>query len=1202
MSRKKYKQEEIREIVHELQKIPVTLAMIKNAVDITGKAKLKLLEFTLPYTFGNLDIPSNQANSELPLKRISFFAEKFHALIEQKKKKMEIAGEKYNDNDVKSPIVIEINDDIVGPKNILEYSHLNTKGIGGTVGNFLQFDAKNQVFKFNTNEESLKVNAKNLLKQLKTLTQDNLSNFVFSVKMFNFPRSSFEVNEFDKCLAKEFLDKLWFYTNQANEESVEKILKKEIDKHYNSEKQENQFLFRVHTDAIFLRYHDEIQKWWKAQTQARYLTKTDPIFDEAKKDVIDTPVLTVLNVMFIRALNKFHVEFCVDVINSLNFDTILEKNNVLNLVSDAAILSAAKIMQAIRQNQYKTKYTFINLDYVHLLPEIDYTAMMQELREMKEVTLVIISETTINEQLKETLFKIMLIFKGKIIIITDMPLQINSTHRHRIVVVEDKDINLNDLNSKSQTKILKECKINYQGKKITLDTIIDEDAKYIIDGKVLWNILNNNLVEIGHALNSVKYDEIKDYYITRSLFLDGDEYEVSTFNDIEDQVVLIISKPCMGKTTLLTHLSIETKNDYPQFWIVRFNLSAYSNDFEEWQNNAINTNSMMRFLCKGALKKTDQIKNLNFIENDDKTIIVDSDAELTFELKLFIHLYNIGKVLFLFDGFERICPHHTNEGMELLKAIRNTNKRMWITSSTYVVNILQPEFGLPFKLDKLTPIQQEGFLTRFFKTNLKLEKLNHEQYNNIKLFVNFLLKTFNATDDLVEDGRPVIPLLSIPLHVIYLAAMDHFKNEINTISPKYLRETLKQKWGLNRLTAVDRYLREQDDDETLDLDLAGTPLHMYVAANYFKVQIKDKFDLRLNEKVVMAKANMYLNALTSYERFLKANMKIVCDAESKKNNRFEQSQEEARDTFFETHKNLALFAIFKDDDIQKVLPEPKIREVKSIIESLEAGDSTSPFIDCVIDGIPRFYNLLFAEYFVVEFATDMVKKGLVDGNPEHINLESMWDVLVNVIIMVSPPGVRNAFNYKLKYDPELAEIASNDNCSKIIFDLVVKQSHRAKISGISTESALNIAIDEGLVNITNLFLKCSSRYVNRSNVDGFVSGIKTGAFILGAVRPSCKDFTDEILHCIKEVNSDMLMDILNSDKLEDVSRTLMDVCASTSFGQTLHQRIRSNVCEPIRRATDTVLQSSDPNENLMALAEILPHHLPDIVNFIFGKN
>ncbi|XP_026736235.1 uncharacterized protein LOC113499860 [Trichoplusia ni] len=331
-------------------------------------------------------------------------------------------------------------------------------------------------------------------------------------------------------------------------------------------------------------------------------------------------------------------------------------------------------------------------------------------------------------------------------------------------------------------------------------------------------------------------------------------------------------------------------------------------------------------------------------------------------------------------------------------------------------------------------------------------------------------------------------------------------------------------------------------------------------------------------------------------------MKIVCDAESKKNKRFEQSQEEARDSFFETHKNLAVFAIFKDDDIQKVLPEPKIQEVKSIIESLEAGDSTSPFIDCVIDGVPRFYNLIFAEYFLVEFATDVVKKGLVNSNPEHIDLESLWDVVVNVMIMVSPPGVRNAFNYKLKYDPELAEIASNDNCSKIIFDLILKQNHRAKLSGKSTESALNLAIDEGLVNITNLFLKCSSRYVNKDNVDGFVSGLKSGAFVLGALNPSWKDLTDKVLHCIREVNSDMLMEILNSNQLEDVSRTLTDLCAGTSFGQTLHQRIRSDVCEPIRRATDIVLQHSGHNENLMALAEILPHHLPDIVNFVFGKN
>ncbi|KAF9410028.1 hypothetical protein HW555_010779 [Spodoptera exigua] len=795
----------------------------------------------------------------------------------------------------------------VGPKKILELNHLNTKGIGGTVGNLLQYDKQTQTFAFNTNESALGKNSQYMLKEIKELLKDDLANYRFNVKMNSFPRTCFDPNENDKELAKEYLSKLWFYTNQAKEDEVEDKVKAEIDAHYNANKNENQCLFRVHSDAIFLRFHDEIQKWWKSQSRARYLTKTDCIFDEAKKDIVDRPVLTVLNIMSIRSLKKLAVQFNKNAIKAMNLDELIEKNKIINVTTDAVVLTAAKIMQLV-ENQ------------------------------------------------------------------------------------NDEEITVNNL------------------------------------------------------------------------------------NDIDDKVVLITSKPCMGKTILLTHLSLETKKIDPAPWIVKINMSLYTNDYEKWCKK-MNMSDVMRFLCKVALKTAIDIKQLKFIEHiDDGTVELNRDSlkVIPAELEWFIHFYNEGKVIFLFDGFDRIYPHHTKEGLGLLVALKRANKRMWIT-------------------------------------------------------------------------------------------------------------------------IMDDFLRNPEEEHRLEL--SGTPLHMYIAANYFKFQITDKFELKLNTEEISKRSAIYLNALTSYERFLKGNIKQICEADKVDSKNIESEQDKIRREFVETHKKLALYAICKEKDISKLLTEAQITQVKDIIRKLESGEMKSYLIDCVVDGIPRFYNELFAEYFLVEQATDMLK-AIVREEVDHIKLESIWNFLVNGILLMCPPGVRNAFDYKLKYDPEVTEIANQESSQKILFELILKQKADSEAAGLNPETCLNIAINEGLVNITNLLLRCTRKYVTKDNVDGIVGIIKTGAFVLGAANPSWKELTENMMKCIQNVDGEKLINILNTAEVEGVSRTITRLYLTTENGKALQEKIKSDICEPIHQLAENLVELSGNNENLKSLKELLPYHLPSIMAFL----
>ncbi|KAJ8720722.1 hypothetical protein PYW08_006187 [Mythimna loreyi] len=1178
--KKKYGPKDINEINTNLQKCQITQAIVNDAIFISGKVKLKSLTFKLPHTFGNTDFPKVKKQS-----RIGHIAKIFYELMKDAKQRS--GKEINNNNDVK---ICLCNKNVgLEEGKILDHSQLtNITGISGAVGNLLQFDKETKIFTFNTNEESLGPNSKHMLQEIRKLTDDDLSRYKIEVEFNTFPRTSFEANANDKKLAEEFLDKLWFYTNQANEEAVENILKKEIDYHYNVDKSQNQFLFRVHSDALFLRFHDEIQKWWLSESQARYLTKTDTIFDEAKKDIINSPVLTVLNAMFMRSLNKLKIQFDENAIHFMNLEKIIENKQNLNILSKAVILSAKKLMQLLR---LQNNCTFVSLDYVHILPENDRNKLMTELSEMKAVTLVIICETSLEERHQNVVTEIIKMYNERVIVITDKPLQVPNID---IITIVDENISLSDLRLDSQTKVLEDCKICYQGKNVPLNVLIDEHSKTLIHAKFLWAILNQTKIEIGETLDSFKYNEIKDCYVNRSLFLDDEEYEVNTLNDIEDTIVVITSKPGMGKTILLTHLSLETKKIDPKPWIVRINMSAHNNDFVKWKPCVTH---VMRFLCKDALKSTDSINDLNFVEKTDGTVALHEDhlEDISYELEWFIHFYNEGNIILLLDGFDRILPHSTQEGIELLLELKRANKRMWITSNCYSGHILEQELGRSYRLETLPTHQQESFLRRFWKTNLKLEKLNHQQFNNISKFLDFFVKLFNPKTNVTQE-RPVIPFISVPLHLIYLSIVNYFKDEMNSLSPRFLRETIKQKWRLDAYTQVDRFLRQ---DEEKSLELAGTPLHMYIAANYFKLQITDKVDLHFNEDVFTNRSTLYLNTINAYKLFLKNNIKDICE---KVNSNVKIEQEKLRENFYQTHKKMALYAICKENDIPKLLTESEISEVKTMIRKIELGEIKSELIDRVVEGVPQFYNLLFAEYFLVDFASDVLKSiSQNDYSPDSVSAESFWNGLMNGILMVCPPGVRNVFNYKLKCDPELVEIANNEKTQKIIFELILDQNKSAKMAGRDSETCLNIALREGLVNVTDLLLKSARRYATKDNIDGYFSIIKSTAFLLGKANPCWNPMAVDVMRCIDAADGEQLVELINSSEMDTLAEMLTSLYENTEMGQKYHEKIKKEFCRPIGQFANLMVKASQNNENIIALVEELPYHLPEIVDFIFGK-
>ncbi|KAJ8873296.1 hypothetical protein PR048_026930 [Dryococelus australis] len=81
---------------------------------------------------------------------------------------------------------------------------------------------------------------------------------------------------------------------------------------------------------------------------------------------------------------------------------------------------------------------------------------------------------------------------------------------HTFMAVVDGDYTLNDLNYKSQKKMLR-CKVIFQGKQVRLNDIVEDGSAVSAD--LLIRLISKETVSIGGELPNL--DDIKDYYIER---------------------------------------------------------------------------------------------------------------------------------------------------------------------------------------------------------------------------------------------------------------------------------------------------------------------------------------------------------------------------------------------------------------------------------------------------------------------------------------------------------------------------------------------------------------------------------------------------------------------------------------------------------------------------------------------------------------
>ncbi|XP_050559803.1 uncharacterized protein LOC118278558 [Spodoptera frugiperda] len=1040
-----------------LDKIELPQSVVDDAINVTAKTILMKREFKVSTAFGNKDLKESIAEERLDHLKMKLY---------------ELMSKSSDDK------VVAI-DESLG-EDFLKL----TGGIAGMVGNILVLDEDTQLLKFTDNWESLQDTAKRLFIKLKRKTP-NLHEYKFNVNVKRFPKLSFKRSGDDEKVAKDFLNRLLFYTNQADERGVEKHLKDEIEDHQCLSVDS----IKVTADAIFLQYHDQIQQWWMLK-EAEYLTKESSHYEEALKLIVDKPLLSIISKMYAMKMgNIVDITFNDHAVKSLN---LTEQSTNVIFVTENIPLTVVKLMQSLNKSKH------IVMDLEDLLQTKDYATLIAELTKIEQNKIIILACDNIQRNSNKRLENISNILNEKRIIIVTNTAVLDTVQIYfkDIKEIRDDRCSLADMSEKSQKTVL-QAKVNFQDVEVTLDTIVDKESMQTVEGVVLNDFINNETRCFSNSVTNVNYEKVKHLYVDRRVcrvhpyqppnyvpavgkqpkyFVHKDIVEFSNLNDLSN-IVLLSAKPGMGKSTLLTNLSIKTKESNPKIWIVRVNLLDHCEKFNKWQENKVDIDILetLKFLCPiivGRDKKSDLEFDLEESEGEVQLKSCRIDNPWTvFEIKMFLDYFNRKELIFLFDGFDEICPLYTEEVLCLLKVVRNyTNKhKMWITSRFYekIMSRLEQEFGKAYEVEDFNESELDGYLCKYWQSTIILRNLNKQQSNNLCSFMEFMskhyyktYKTDVKTDVVRKREKYQILFMKVCFNFLY-----YLRKELN-ICPENVIQTFNQ-------------IFHDCTHSVIYMEGFDTPLHLYLTADYFQNQVND-------DRIIPNRWNLDINAFTVYDKFIETKLKTIRFQEKNKIDLYNPDNlaiyEEIREDFFVKHYKLGAYAVF-NRDVNKIFDENELSEIRKTIENIKIGTEKTGLVHSIIDDIPTFIHRTFTEYFAVKYICQLLKSATEEESQRNI-----WDFILNVVFLKCDKNVRQIFGYRLKTDNVLK--AKVYECEEVIFNLLLTQGtgvHAYNPDDFSKELYLKVkkhlrsAMRDELVNfvstISNLKEKMSEDYI-----------------------------------------------------------------------------------------------------------------------------
>ena len=610
-----------------------------------------------------------------------------------------------------------------------------------------------------------------LFKEFGNKASEELKLFTFEITGFKtckeeeFNELTFPKDEVSEEDIKGFMDEFIFAMKQPNEKDLGKIVSGKIEK-------DSQYL---NAEMITNFYQTQMLDWFKRK-QSGPLTQYDIqlIFKNANMEI---DILKSIDQYFplMNKLKDYDVSFKKETLPKklLEFFKSSEavQNRICILNNSDTLIGSLKVNQALQESfEYNNGFIFIKLTDLLLKQE-----MVINVFEIDKMRLLIIVCETKNKDVTE-IYKIL----SEHLQNSNKRLLLVGSEKHPLIksflspdlsFELEQENRFSDFTSESQqTLLLKE--VTFQGHKIPLNQLVDDQQENIINLISISDLLENKSENIGDKIQkSVGYNT--KYYIKRNFQKEagdsGDSNLILTqvlLNKLRKHThkkfIIMIETAGMGKSTVLTHLSLEIKKANPHFWVVRIDLNASTEAFIK-NKKKLTSDNVVEFIVDKLLK----LKEL--------------------EKELFKHLLDKKKVVLMLDAFDEIRPSYEKKGIEFFESFKEINLRqIWITTRPYLKNEQKPELSLDelFPGDQveslaITPFSrenQEEFLQKIWSQTCNIEQQELEAYT-----VDLIFKLIQSID---KD------FASIPLHLFMIAKV-YEPDEDSIDESKYRLEGMK---------------------------------------------------------------------------------------------------------------------------------------------------------------------------------------------------------------------------------------------------------------------------------------------------------------------------------------------------------------------------------------------------------------------------
>ncbi|KAJ8704169.1 hypothetical protein PYW07_013463 [Mythimna separata] len=423
----------------------VSLSTIEKAVDLAAREILTNLSFKVPAEFGNKDLTLRGSDKVIE-RKIHSLVMKIQDLLEDHK-------------------LINM-DPIVTVDDSLVKGFLIRSGVAGAIGNIFVLDDDPKLMKITDNCEQLGPMAKKLYLKLHNVVP-NLLEYKFYFKVYAFPKLSIDYNSHDSVV-KDYLNRLLFLQNQANVDSLEQILKKEIG-HYQVY-QSN--YFQASSDAILSKYHDKVQKWWMQSGAARYLTREpNNIFQKSISSIIKDPQTSEMHALCMIKIKQYKYKFNEDAVRSLNL-----KHHLTTIVTaEDTTLTVIKVMQHLNNKEH----VVLDVSYIaNLQPDERYTLRKELIKNDDKIVILICNDLQQCEddkqQEKKDIIEIVTVRHKNNIIVTNRTSDkiLKNYFPKADKIVHDKRLCLLDVCADSQERILGTATATFPGVDLKLGVLL----------------------------------------------------------------------------------------------------------------------------------------------------------------------------------------------------------------------------------------------------------------------------------------------------------------------------------------------------------------------------------------------------------------------------------------------------------------------------------------------------------------------------------------------------------------------------------------------------------------------------------------------------------------------------------------------------------------------------------------------------------